>query len=370
MFRLQNNTPPVYIEQSRDFQLFCRLYDCVNNSVRFDINSIPTLLEPEKINDKLLSLLSTKQGFFTKQYLNSNELRQILSAFPYIIKYKGTEKGIQLAVNTILKIDGIEEIPSIVYLKDLNDNLLHSIKIYTEHKIKSTLALDELLKYVLPVGYTYELAEYVEYDTRSVIHTFDTVNTLINPAISTSQVIGSDRFAYNILDVKIDLILPDNSVITKVTSFDPYHVSEYDFNRNVFYINLNELFKINNLIDHHFKITLSTGAKANITWNEVTAKFTDKTSAQKEIKISKCILKVAVDTFTAGDTSAFGFRTRMEQLFIGATSMTQVIGSEHYLSTGKYSNCNDTRIANRATIDASTNGYVETKTYGVNDNEE
>ena len=40
MLRLENNTPSIYCQKSRDFQLFCRLYDVVNNGVKFDIDSI------------------------------------------------------------------------------------------------------------------------------------------------------------------------------------------------------------------------------------------------------------------------------------------------------------------------------------------
>lgn len=365
MFRLQSNTPPVYVEESRDFQLFCRLYDCVNNSVRFDINSIPNLLNAEKINDRLLGLLSTKQGFFTKRNLNSNVLRQILSAFPYIMKYKGTEKGIELAVNTILKIEGINEVPTIVYLKDNNDNLLHSIRIYTQQEIKNTVALDELLKYVLPIGYTYELSEYIEYTNTSIISTFDTVNTLINPAISNSQIIGSDRFAYNTFDIKIDLTytnhLGQSVTESKTTYFNAYNISEQEFTRNTFYINLNELFNIDNLINSKFKITLNNSA-ANISWGvDQSASFSSGTSSAKTISSSNCTLTVQVTKFNKGDQSDFGLRYRMEQLFIGNTAMTQVIGSAQYLSTEEYSICNNPEIE-RDTIDIS--GNSEINTYG------
>ena len=43
MFRLQNNVPEVYVDKSRDFQLFCRLYDSCFGGVKFSIDSMSRL---------------------------------------------------------------------------------------------------------------------------------------------------------------------------------------------------------------------------------------------------------------------------------------------------------------------------------------
>jgi hypothetical protein len=49
--------------------------------------------------DNLLPLLATKVGFFKTLDLSDDMYRKVLSAFPYIIRYKGSQKGIQLIVN-------------------------------------------------------------------------------------------------------------------------------------------------------------------------------------------------------------------------------------------------------------------------------
>ena len=188
MFRLQNNTPPIYTEGSRDFQLFCRLYDCVNNAVRFDINTITNILDPLKANDRILELMCTKIGFFTKYDFDADVLRAILSTFPYIIKYKGSIKGIELAVSTILKLEGNNLPPKI-----LIDNTEHIINIYISTSIFNTNALDELLDYVIPIGYTYSVQEYGDYKSTISLDTNIVVDSLLSPIISTSQVLGSDR---------------------------------------------------------------------------------------------------------------------------------------------------------------------------------
>ena len=91
MFRLQEHMPDVYVNESRDFQVLCRLYDFLFNGIKFDIDSIININDAFKINERLLPLLAIKEGFFTDVQFDSKTLRYILKAFPYIIKYKGTK---------------------------------------------------------------------------------------------------------------------------------------------------------------------------------------------------------------------------------------------------------------------------------------
>ncbi len=188
MFRLQNHVPSNYIDGSRDFQLFCRLYDCVNSGVKNDIDSIIEILDPLKIKDNLLSLYETKIGFFTKINYNDHVLRTIFSAFPYIMKYKGTKYGIELAVSTILKTEGIHDPPEIEF-----DNDTHSVNIYTSTSVYNKDALIELLKYILPVGYTYSIGKFTSVQVPTQLAQLNKVKTLNISQISTSQVRGTDR---------------------------------------------------------------------------------------------------------------------------------------------------------------------------------
>lgn len=155
MFRMQNNVPSVYVDESRDFQLFCRLFDYTFNGIKYDINSIININNPTKVNDRLLELYKTKLGFFTKEQFDNNTLRAILQTFPYILKYKGTKRGIELAVTAILKLEENTDIPVIDIMNiDPNGNPVYNITIYTSSTIKNKLALREVLKYIIPVGYT------------------------------------------------------------------------------------------------------------------------------------------------------------------------------------------------------------------------
>ena len=197
LIRLQNNTPSVYTKQSRDFQLFCRLYDCVINAVKYDIDTIVNINNVLKVNDRLLELYCTKVGFFTNKHFNSKILRAIISAFPYVIKNKGSKKGIEEAVTTILKVENKSETPEIVI-----NNTTHTIVIYTFVKVFNKDAMLELLSYIIPIGYTYEIQESTPIQVQSQISTINNLVSIKNPIISTSQVRGTDRIkqtgnAYN-----------------------------------------------------------------------------------------------------------------------------------------------------------------------------
>lgn len=202
MIRLQDNVPQVYVEQSRDFQLFCRLYDCINNGVRYDINSMLSILDPMKVSDRMLNLLCTKVGFFTNRNYDSKILRYILVAFPHALKYKGSKHGIEIAVGTILKAEADfrvaeindETIKTTVEIgPDGVDSDKHVIRIYTTVEINNKNALKDFLKYIMPVGYIYSLETHEKRDYTTEITSDTSIITMINSITSNSQVRGSDR---------------------------------------------------------------------------------------------------------------------------------------------------------------------------------
>ena len=172
VFRLQNNVPQVYVDKSRDFQMMCRVLDTLHGSVMYDITTMQNLTNPMKINDTMLRLYATKVGFFTNVSIDSNVLRYIVSAFPYIVKNKGNIRGIRRAVATIIRAESVPD-----SMNDYNvviDNSEHRIDIYTFVTLKNRAALEEVLKYVLPTGYDVHISSAVEAPGISTKYTYDT----------------------------------------------------------------------------------------------------------------------------------------------------------------------------------------------------
>ena len=155
MFRLQNNVPQVYVEQSRDFQLFCRVLDILQNGTKFDIDSIINVLDPFLANDRMLELLCTKVGFFPKHHYDAEILRHIIAVFPYAIKHKGSEAGIRAAVNSIIKAESVTSADSpndvLIYIYREDDGGI-VVNISAPYDIKNRNALNDVLSYILPAG--------------------------------------------------------------------------------------------------------------------------------------------------------------------------------------------------------------------------
>lgn len=109
--------------------------------------------------------MCTKVGFFTRQKLDANVLKYIIASFPYILKNKGTAKGIEYAVNTILKAENTTDEfqnPYILIVNKATSSMFtdYTVYIYTTVDVYNRIALQEVLKYVLPVGYKYQLYSY------------------------------------------------------------------------------------------------------------------------------------------------------------------------------------------------------------------
>ena len=155
MFRLQDNVPQVYVEQSRDFQMFCRLVDVIQNSTKFEIDSVINILEPFLSNDVMLELLCTKIGFFTRQHYDSEILRYIIAAFPFAIKHKGSVEGVEAVVNALIRAENVTntDYDNIGYVFIDRDNSGGiTVDIYANYDIKNRNALNDVFNYILPAG--------------------------------------------------------------------------------------------------------------------------------------------------------------------------------------------------------------------------
>lgn len=162
LIRLQDNTPDIYVNNSRDFQLLCRLYDCVNNSVKYNIDSITNITNTKECSSKLLQLLQSKLGFISNANIDNESLRYILRAFPYIMRNKGSKKAILQALIVFAKIKHIKASISCVITNKKDDVDVYKIEIFINTVknetplVKDTTILDEIFKYILPTGYTVE----------------------------------------------------------------------------------------------------------------------------------------------------------------------------------------------------------------------
>lgn len=189
VFRIQEHVPDVYPRKSRDFQLLCNVFDCMNSAVKYDIDSIRDVTDTNLCNDRVLNFLQTKLGFFTNKHMNTDTQRLILKAFPYIIKNKGSTKGIKQAIYVFLKTQGVNGNVSvdIINNKEVVNNLTpntnklehtYVVELGIQTKLLDTTILNEILKYIIPAGYIVKYSFYVQHQMPTIIKSDDTINII------------------------------------------------------------------------------------------------------------------------------------------------------------------------------------------------
>lgn len=206
MIRLQENVPEIYTKASRDFQLFCRVYDVINNSTRFSVKSTRTLLDPMLTSDRMLPLLATRVGFFPKYEYNTNALRLVISVFPYMMRWKGSKKSIEIALYTVLKAEG--------HFGELDVTINSStstIRIFSDTKIDNEILLKDVLSYVLPIGYDV-IIQYSKTDRSSTTQMVaeDTLDTSILYDTTISRVLSASEISSINSDDSTSLVYKDS----------------------------------------------------------------------------------------------------------------------------------------------------------------
>ena len=154
---LVKNTPPVYTEESRDFQLFLRVYNSVFNSIVNDANSLLYITDSKLCKDNMLNLVKSRVGFLTNKEISDSSLRIILKGFSDVIKYKGTLRGVTLATNLFLNSLNIKSDIIVFYTdegglvvnRNIND---HTIVIGLSALVENYYILEDMLRYVAPAG--------------------------------------------------------------------------------------------------------------------------------------------------------------------------------------------------------------------------
>lgn len=166
VFRAKNETPQVYTSESRDFQILLRVLDFVQNSIKYDIDSITDIIDTDDISGYYLDRLKNKLGFFTNNSYDDNTLRIALNAFPYMIRYKGSIEGVERCVNTFLNIIGVRDGCRIEVINDRNDPYnTYILRIGLKSRVQNITILKDMLSYILPTGYFVEIYFYQEVDT-------------------------------------------------------------------------------------------------------------------------------------------------------------------------------------------------------------
>jgi hypothetical protein len=211
LIRTKNDVPQVYVSESRDFQIFTRVLDFVQNAMKYDIDSILNSISTYDISDEYIEHLIHKVGFFTDKDYDNYSLRKVLTAIPHIIRNKGSEYGISMCINTFLNIAGYRKSYTVSLYND-DDVHPYTVRIGIEGDEINTDILKDMLSYVVPCGYFIEFYFYTSVSVPDVNFNFDShpyilkdtdykiISTLrkdedLDTMVETSQ--DMNRSAYN-----------------------------------------------------------------------------------------------------------------------------------------------------------------------------
>jgi hypothetical protein len=146
MIRLQDLTPAIYYEQSRDFQFIGRLYDLVLNYIKTNAVNLYNLPSGKDMDEQLLNLLALTLGFKPTRKYNSKQLRAICSVLPTVLKHKGSIQALVLATNALLAAEGVRQ------PLDYTMHPREGITLYVAQELEDLNLFTDLLDYLLPAG--------------------------------------------------------------------------------------------------------------------------------------------------------------------------------------------------------------------------
>lgn len=146
MINFYHQVPSVYNNASRDFQYLSWLINVVLNSVKHNVDDLYDLPNT-KADPRLTELLAMTLGLRVKRNYNQQQLTALVSIIPYILKYKGTKKAIDLACIALIKASGTDG----TYTIKLDD---HCLEVQLPENLIDTVLFTDLLPYILPAGIT------------------------------------------------------------------------------------------------------------------------------------------------------------------------------------------------------------------------
>jgi len=183
MIRLQDSTPRVYYEQSRDFQFIGRLFDIVLNSAKTNADCINTLPLDKDMDDRLLNLLALTLGFSHRRRYNSKQLAAICSVLPTIMRNKGSVYGVTVAVNAILQAEGLTQ------PLDYSIEEGQLLTLYLPTDLRDLTLLKDVMSYVLPAGMSCAMVNELRetHKANTTVYVADKVTVIMKEASKLSR---------------------------------------------------------------------------------------------------------------------------------------------------------------------------------------
>lgn len=201
MIRIKQQVPSLYTNNSRDFQLFERLYEAVFNTVKTSVDMMLTNPISKNSDRRFLPLFAKTIGFESKHNYIDNDLYAICSCLQHILKIKGTKEAIEQCIKVMLRAQGLSEEYAVKGIDtndlvnlDLKDS--YNLKIYVPQALEDLPLLEDLLDYILPCGFIYELIV-GDVENNDIISHFVVKDTVKHNQVLTGDLARNSTFVKN-----------------------------------------------------------------------------------------------------------------------------------------------------------------------------
>ena len=190
MIDIVKQTPWEYSSQSRDYQVIARLYTALFNYVKMHIDNMS--IWDSNIDNKLTMLRAKTLNFNPDHSWDLDDLEAVTTCFKYLIRNKGTVKALEYLVDILMRIENIvgESINDAVVMKYYN------VTIRVPEDLLTFGIIEDLVKYLLPSGLTYDIIKYKSYNLSDVVYTdlyYNENNTNDESTIAYEEWYDSDR---------------------------------------------------------------------------------------------------------------------------------------------------------------------------------
>lgn len=172
MINVYKSLSRTYYNNSRDFQIFGRVYELLLNYILTNVDVVASIPLSDNTPIELSSLLLYTLGFKQVHNYTDVDIIGLAKIFKYLVKNKGTKLAIETCIYLLLRSQNYKdnfkvEIKTLDFplasdrskreAAGLTPNNLYVVNIYLPLGIKDEVLIEDVFDYILPAGFIYNI---------------------------------------------------------------------------------------------------------------------------------------------------------------------------------------------------------------------
>ena len=231
MIDIIKQTPRKYSAFSRDYQVLARLYTALFNYTKMYIDNMQ--IWNSNIDNNLAELRSRTLNFEPKYSWNLDNLEAITTCFKYLIRNKGTIRTLKYCIDILMRIEGLisNNLDSAITVENYN------VTIRIPKNLLTLGIIEDLARYLLPAGLTYDIVEYEEVSSDKIFTDIYHISVedgdeitrkdiIENSSIIDMATIGDDTERENIYGTRVSNEIFGKQRTRNIT--DSTYINEWD----------------------------------------------------------------------------------------------------------------------------------------------